>query len=63
MTDRASDCESKAVAGVRCPRCQGTIIRVRRRTLDRLINLVLTRHRYRCTAVGCGWEGRIRPLR
>jgi hypothetical protein len=43
-----------------CPRCHGSIVRVRRHLIDRLISLVLRRHRYRCLSMGCGWEGSLR---
>jgi len=48
---------------LRCPRCQGSLVRVRRRLLDRIISLVSPRHRYRCVAIGCGWEGTLRRKR
>jgi uncharacterized protein with PIN domain len=47
----------KSEQGLRCPRCQGPLIRVRRQPVDRLISLISPRRRYRCAAIGCGWEG------
>jgi len=40
-----------------CPRCKGSVVRVRRRLIDRLISLVSPRRRYRCLTMGCGWQG------
>lgn len=40
-----------------CPLCQGPAYRVRRRVIDRFVSLLMRRHRYRCAAIGCGWEG------
>jgi hypothetical protein len=50
----------KAEQGLRCPRCEGALIRIRRRPIDRFVSLVLPRRRYRCLAIGCGWEGTLR---
>jgi hypothetical protein len=49
--------------GLRCPRCQGSLVRVRRLPLDRVISLLFPRRRYRCVAIGCGWEGALRVKR
>lgn len=54
---------SKAEEGLRCPRCSGGIVRVRRRTLDRLVSVVSPRQRFRCAGFGCGWEGTLRVKR
>lgn len=45
-----------------CPCCYGDAHRVRRRLVDRVVSLILPRHRYRCGSIGCGWEGNL-PLR
>jgi hypothetical protein len=42
---------------LRCPRCRGALVRVRRTLFDRLVSFVAPRRRYRCRAIGCGWEG------
>jgi len=54
---------SKACEGARCPRCNGGVVRIRRRAFDRLVSLVSPRHRFRCAAFGCGWEGTLRVKR
>ena len=46
--------------GLRCPRCGGVVVRVPRHAFDRLISLFSRRHRFRCTALGCEWEGSLR---
>jgi hypothetical protein len=48
---------------LRCPRCRGALVRVRRTFFDRLVSLVVPRRRYRCRAIGCGWEGTLRAKR
>jgi len=45
-----------------CPFCHGRAYRVRRRLVDRVGSLIFPRHRFRCGAIGCGWEGNL-PLR
>jgi hypothetical protein len=45
-----------------CPCCYGRAYRVQRRLVDRVVSLILPRHRYRCGSIGCGWEGNL-PLR
>jgi hypothetical protein len=47
-------------AALRCPRCGAALLRVRRKPLDRLVSLVAPLRRYRCRAMGCGWEGTLR---
>ena len=42
-----------------CRYCRGPVHRIRRRPIDRLASLVLPRHRFRCTSIGCGWEGNL----
>jgi len=46
-----------------CPACGGTLARIPRRLIDRIVSLVVLRHRYRCLAMGCGWEGNLPPLK
>ena len=43
-----------------CPRCAGNLIRIRRRTIDRLLSVVMPVHRYECPHYCCGWKGNIR---
>lgn len=43
----------------RCPRCGGIAHRVRRRTVDRFLSMLVLRYRFRCGAMGCGWEGNL----
>lgn len=42
-----------------CPRCGGGVMRVHRRTLDRLLSATFLpdARRYRCTNLECGWSG------
>ncbi len=44
-----------------CPQCNGSVNRVRRRFIDRLVSLITPVHRYRCHAKGwgCDWEGNL----
>lgn len=43
-----------------CPECTGWLYRVRRRLIDRLISLIFPVVRYRCSSMGCDWEGNLR---
>jgi hypothetical protein len=63
MPDRSAAYGSKPEGGYRCPHCQGAVVRVRRRALDRLVSVVSPRQRFRCVALGCGWEGPLRVSR
>jgi hypothetical protein len=58
--NHASPGYGKTERGLHCPRCSGALIRIRRRPVDRLVSLILPRRRYRCVAIGCGWEGTLR---
>jgi len=49
--------------GPRCPRCEGPVIRVRRRFVDRLLSRFVPLRRYRCPRFGCSWEGNLRDER
>lgn len=44
-----------------CPRCNGTAVRIRRRSFDRFISHFRTVHRYQCLSLHCGWKGNLRP--
>ncbi len=46
-----------------CPRCDGSVYRVRRRLVDLLLNVVVPVRRYRCRGSDCGWEGNLRRSR
>jgi hypothetical protein len=52
-----------AVGRPMCPRCLGVLNRVPRRTLDRLISLLVPVRRYRCCMLACAWEGALRNSR
>ena len=47
----------------KCPRCDGDLIRIRRRPIDRLISLFVSVRRFRCVTLGCNWEGNMRKDR
>lgn len=61
IAQNASDSQRPAVVKV-CPLCHGHVERVRRRWIDRLINIFSPGLRYRCVAKGwgCDWEGNLR---
>lgn len=41
-----------------CPRCSGSVVRIKRRLRDRLLSMLFVKvHRFRCEALGCSWEG------
>jgi len=42
-----------------CPRCKTSVLRIRRRLIDRLISAVYPVHRYRCHSFICHWEGNL----
>lgn len=47
-----------------CPACgKHGLVRIRRRFIDRLLSLFVSRHRFRCTHSGCAWEGSLRARR
>lgn len=50
------------VRRAQCPWCQGTVERIHRRFIDRLMSPILPRYRYRCLSLGCDWEGNL-PVR
>ena len=44
-----------------CPMCgQVGLARVRRRFIDRILNLFVRQRRFRCTQPGCQWQGNLR---
>jgi hypothetical protein len=45
----------------KCPQCNGSVVRVRRRFIDRLMSLITPMHRYRCglNGWGCDWKGNL----
>lgn len=52
-----------AALGLTCPRCQGDVLRVRRRRVDLLISFFTPIRRFRCQSMECGWEGNFRIKR
>ncbi len=44
-----------------CPRCKGTAVRIRRRSIDRFISHFSVVYRYQCLSLHCGWIGNLRP--
>jgi predicted RNA-binding Zn-ribbon protein involved in translation (DUF1610 family) len=40
-----------------CPRCGGSVQRIRRRWIDRMLSAFAPLRRYRCHSPRCGWEG------
>lgn len=46
-----------------CPLCHGTVYRIPRRTLDRLLSRFVLVHRYHCGTMICGWQGAMRVKR
>jgi hypothetical protein len=43
-----------------CPRCNGSVYRVPRRVVDRLLSVFVAVRRHRCDEIGCHWEGNLR---
>lgn len=43
----------------RCPVCNGVTHRIRRRPIDKLINIFYPIYRYRCGSLGCHWQGNL----
>jgi len=43
-----------------CPRCDGDLLRIWRRPVDRMTSWVAPVRRYRCQAFCCQWEGNLR---
>ena len=46
-----------SLAQLKCPRCDGSLYRIHRTGIDRLISLYVPVRRYRCRADGCRWSG------
>ena len=47
-----------------CPICgQSGLVRIRRRFIDRILNLFVRQRRFRCTQPGCQWQGNLRRKR
>jgi hypothetical protein len=46
-----------ALALLRCPRCDGSIHRVHRHAVDRVISIFVSVRRYRCANDACRWHG------
>jgi hypothetical protein len=44
-----------------CPRCGGSVVRIKRRVRDRMMSTFFsTVHRFRCEGFGCSWEGNLK---
>lgn len=43
-----------------CPRCGSQIVRIHRRTSDRIMSIFISVRRYSCQSSNCQWEGKIR---
>lgn len=46
-----------------CPLCQGGLMRIGRRPVDRFASWFTPARRYRCVSFHCQWEGNVRRLR
>ena len=46
-----------------CPRCGGDLRRVPRRSMDRLISILVQVRRYECRSPNCQWQGTLRVRR
>jgi len=46
-----------------CPRCHSVAYRMPRRFVDVLLSVFVAVQRYRCSAMGCSWEGNLRVSR
>lgn len=44
----------------RCPSCGDSIVRIRRRPLDRLHSIFVPVWRFACSDTGCSWTGTVR---
>lgn len=44
-----------------CPRCGSPLMRVHRRSVDRVLSVIWKVERYRCYNFQCQWEGNLRP--
>ena len=42
-----------------CPECHSSLIRVRRRFIDRVLSFFYPVHRYHCRSFVCNWEGNL----
>jgi hypothetical protein len=43
-----------------CPVCNGSLVRIWRRPIDRLSSKFVPVHRFRCEGFSCGWVGNLR---
>ncbi len=51
---------SRGRFGHACPACQGGLVRIWRRPLDRFTSQFVPVHRFGCERFSCGWEGNLR---
>jgi hypothetical protein len=42
-----------------CPQCGGSVSRIPRRGLDRMLGMLVSIRRFRCMGFGCQWEGNL----
>ena len=56
-SDLPGDRDSPDGSFPRCPRCNGTVCRVQRRLVDRIMNAFFPLRRYRCVSADCLWVG------
>lgn len=61
--DRSAYAASSQTGRLLCPHCLGSLSRVRRDLLDRLISVFVPVRRYRCPTMRCEWEGLLRISR
>ena len=61
--DLVENMDVKEQAEFKCPRCDGDLIRIRRRLVDRMVSLFTPVRRFRCVSLGCTWEGNLRGSR
>lgn len=54
---RTPDDAGTALRQPPCPRCNGSLMRVRRHFADRMVSLFSPVRRYRCDSFACRWEG------
>jgi hypothetical protein len=49
--------EAPSLTVTKCPRCNGSITRTHRHSLDHLISILVPIRRYKCNDQSCGWRG------
>jgi hypothetical protein len=56
---RVEDADTGNWRAPHCPECDSGLIRVRRRPIDRLLSTFVPVRRFRCSGMGCGYEGNV----